>query len=237
MVHYQPQVRLASGQVAGLEALVRWRHPQRGLLLPAEFLAAAERTALMRPLTQHVLAASLAQARRWQQASRDVRVAVNVSGRDLADPALPDAVAGLLELSGVRPDLLCLEITETMLLTDADRAARSLQRLRQLGIRVSIDDFGTGYSSLAHLLQLPVGQIKVDRSFVKGLCSDRSAAAIVGASIHLAHDLGFEAVAEGVEDLASYEELAAMGCDVVQGDYVGRPMPADAIEAWLRARR
>ncbi len=234
VLHYQPLVSLKTGRATGMEALVRWQHPERGLLAPGEFIPLAERTGLVKPLSDWVLHAALAQACAWHAAGRELRVAVNLSVRNLLDPKLPDAIGGLLAArSDVNPAWLTLEITESVLMADPERAMKNLLRLRRLGMRLAIDDFGTGYSSLAYLQRLPVDEVKIDPSFVMGMTAEESSAPIVRATIELAHTLGFEVVAEGVENRPTWDLLLESGCDIVQGFYVSRPMPASAVGDWL----
>ena len=234
VLQYQPQVDVRSGVLTAVEALVRWHHPTRGLLSPDEFIPLAEQTRLIRPLSRFVLRAAVDQCRAWQLDGLDVRVAVNMSVHDLQDPDLPDNVAQLLASSGVVPDRLCIEITESALLADPQRACAILGRLRTLGVHTAIDDFGTGYSSLAYLKDLPLDELKIDRSFVQDMAEDAGARAIVRAVIDLAHDLGLQAIAEGVEDRATREVLASLGCDVAQGYYFSPPLTADGMAEWAR---
>ncbi len=233
LLYYQPQANVRDGALYGVEALVRWNHPERGLLAPTAFIPLAEETRLIGPLTQWVIRAALRQLAEWQAIGIDVRVAVNLSAHDIHDVAFPDRLAGLLAESGVAPDRLELEITEGILLADPRRARESLLRLRTLGIGIAIDDFGTGYSSLNYLQRLPVDELKIDRSFVGDMASEEGARAIVRAVIDLADDLGLRVVAEGVEDLATWEVLAALGCDAAQGYYFSPPLPAaELLLAW-----
>jgi diguanylate cyclase (GGDEF)-like protein/PAS domain S-box-containing protein len=229
VVHYQPKIDLATGAVAGAEALVRWQHPEHGLLGPGEFLPLAERSGVMRPLTLRVLDDALAQCAGWQAAGARLTVAVNLSAPNLLDLALPDDVARLLAKWRVDPSCLQLEITERIVAADPARVTEIMLRLRALGITLSLDDFGTGSSSLSYLRRLPVQELKIDRSFVMGMASDEQDAAIVGTTIRLAHDLRLRAVAEGVETQAQCERLTALGCDQAQGFHLGRPMPAAAL--------
>src|SRR5712691_3187071 len=234
VLHYQPQVEASSGALTSVEALVRWDHPLRGLLSPDQFIPLAEQTRLIGPLSRFVLRAALEQSREWQLQGRYLPVAVNLSVHDLHDPELPDRIADLLSTYGVSPDRLCLEITESALLADPQRAREILGRLRALGVRTAIDDFGTGYSSLAYLKDLPLDELKIDRSFVKDMAKEAGARAIVRAVIDLAHDLGLRAIAEGVEDPATVEVLASLGCDVAQGYYFSPPLTADQLLEWTR---
>jgi diguanylate cyclase (GGDEF)-like protein len=235
VVHYQPQVDLATGQVPGVEALVRWQHPVHGLLAPAAFVPAAERTGQIRALTLYTLERALAQAARWRAAGTPRRVAVNLSVRDLFDPTFAGHVAGLIDRYEVPEHGLELEITESMALVDPARAVEVLRALTRLGVVLSVDDFGTGFSSLAHLQRLPVHRLKIDRSFVARLHDDEASAAIVRSTIDLGRSLGMSVVAEGVEDDPTLLSLVEMGCDVAQGFGLGRPVPADELEASVAA--
>ncbi|MGX2994362.1 putative bifunctional diguanylate cyclase/phosphodiesterase [Streptomyces sp. JNUCC 64] len=234
-LHYQPKVRF-DGKVAGLEALVRWVHPERGRVPPDEFIAIAESSGLMPHLTEYVLETALAQVARWRSQGLQVPVAVNVSPRDVHTPGFAGAVAGRLARHGVPAGALQLEITEHVLLEDPQRAADTLAGLAGHGVKMSLDDFGTGYSSLVHLRRLPVSELKIDRSFVARLAVDNEDAEIVRCTVDLAHSLGLLVVAEGVEDDETWERLRDLGCDAVQGWLVAAAMPPDEATAWLLAR-
>ncbi|WOX21934.1 bifunctional diguanylate cyclase/phosphodiesterase [Streptomyces solicathayae] len=234
-LHYQPKVRF-DGQVAGLEALVRWVHPERGKVPPDEFIAIAESSGLMPHLTEYVLETALAQVARWRAQGLKVPVAVNVSPRDVHTPGFAGAVAARLARHGVPAGALQLEITEHVLLEDPQRAADTLAGLTGHGVKMSLDDFGTGYSSLVHLRRLPVSELKIDRSFVARLAVDTEDAEIVRCTVDLAHSLGLLVVAEGVEDDETWERLRDLGCDAVQGWLVAAAMPPSETTAWLRAR-
>jgi EAL domain-containing protein (putative c-di-GMP-specific phosphodiesterase class I) len=232
VVHLQPQVDLADGRVAGSEALVRWNHPTRGLLSPAQLLPAAEQAGLLRPLTDTVLELALTAAARWWH-RRPVPVSVNLSAANVSDLDLPSKVAAALARHGLPPQALTLELVEDTLMADPERGRAVLGELRRLGVRTSIDDYGTGYSSLAYLRHLPADELKLDRSLTADVGEDRRAAAIVEHTVALAHALGLRLVAEGVEDDATGAVLAALGCDVAQGYAIARPMPVDGFLAWL----
>jgi EAL domain-containing protein (putative c-di-GMP-specific phosphodiesterase class I) len=234
LLHHQPTASLRTGRIVGCEALVRWSHPQRGLVPPDEFITLAENTGLIRPLSRWVLNAGMQQCRAWHDQGLELPVSINLSTRDLHDPQLPDVVSGLLAHWRLGPRCLKLEITESAVMADAERAIDVLGRLRSMGIGISVDDFGTGYSSLSYLKRLPVDELKIDRSFVRQLASDDNDLAIVRATIALAHDLGLTVVAEGVEDQATWDTLTDLGCDVVQGYFLSRPLPADDLATWLR---
>ncbi|MFD5265874.1 putative bifunctional diguanylate cyclase/phosphodiesterase [Streptomyces sp. NPDC058335] len=234
-LHYQPKVRF-DGQVAGLEALVRWVHPERGKVPPDEFIAIAESSGLMPHLTEYVLDTALAQVARWRAQGLYVPVAVNVSPRDVHTPGFAGSVAARLARHGVPAAALQLEITEHVLLEDPQRAADTLNALTGHGVKMSLDDFGTGYSSLVHLRRLPVSELKIDRSFVARLAVDTEDAEIVRCTVDLAHSLRLLVVAEGVEDDETWERLRDLGCDAVQGWLVAAAMPPEETTAWLRAR-
>jgi diguanylate cyclase (GGDEF)-like protein len=232
-MHFQPKVALPTGEVVGVEALARWEHPERGWVPPDVFVPLAEHTGLVRRLTTSVLESSLAQCRRWADRGLDLPVAVNLSVRDLLDPGLPGQVMEMLDRYGLEARSLQLEITESSVMDQPARALDVLNALADLGLELAIDDFGTGYSSLAYLQRLPVRQLKIDRSFVTQLSDNESDAAIVRSTIDLGHSLALTVVAEGVEDARSLDILAEAGCDLAQGYHVARPMPGDAIEAWI----
>ncbi len=234
-LHYQPKLDLATGRVHGVEALVRWDHPTRGLLYPDSFLTLVEDAGLMRPLTVLVLGTALDQAARWRRDGRPLRVAVNLSASSLVDIDLPEQVTALLAERGVPACDLQLEITEDFLMADRERARHVLGRLRELGVTIAIDDFGTGYSSLAYLRDLPVDELKLDRSFVFPMADDARAAALVVSTISLALSLGLRMVAEGVEHASALAELTRQGCDEAQGYHLSRPVPAVELELWLDA--
>jgi diguanylate cyclase (GGDEF)-like protein len=228
-VLYQPIVRLDDGAFIGAEALVRWAHPDRGLLEPAQFIPLAEDTGVIVAIDRWVLAEACREAATWVGNGNRPAVSVNLSARDLPRPDLVDAVAGALAESGLDPDRLWLEITESVLMDDADMAVEALGRLRGLGLHLSVDDFGTGYSSLSYLRRFPVDSLKVDRSFVAGLKEDTGDAAIVEAVVSMAHSLHLSVIAEGVETDAQLTRLRGLGCEAAQGYYLAVPVPASAL--------
>jgi diguanylate cyclase len=232
VVHLQPQVDLSDGRVVGAEALVRWQHPVRGLLSPAALLPAAEQAGLLRPLADAVLELSLSAAALWWPEQR-VPVSVNLSAANVTDLDLPGKVAQALVRHGLPPQALTLELVEDTLMADPERGRTVLGQLRRLGIRTSIDDYGTGYSSLAYLRHLPADELKLDRSLTADVDYDRRAAAIVKHTVALAHELGLSLVAEGVEDVETFQGLQALGCDVAQGYAIARPMPVEDFLLWL----
>ncbi|MDA0184980.1 bifunctional diguanylate cyclase/phosphodiesterase [Solirubrobacter phytolaccae] len=234
VLHYQPKANLATGRTAGVEALVRWDHSERGFLYPDAFIALAENTGLIRELTLHVLDRALAQTRAWMDAGLDLHMAVNVSTRNLLDLTLPDQVEALLETHGVPADRLELEITETTIMADPPRAKAVLARLSQLGLSLAVDDFGTGYTSLGWLRDLPVTTLKIDKSFVMPLATSDGDAKIVRSIVQLGSSLGLQVVAEGVEDQASWDILRDLGCDLAQGYHLSKPQPVERLEAFLR---
>ncbi|WP_305782979.1 putative bifunctional diguanylate cyclase/phosphodiesterase [Symbioplanes lichenis] len=237
MLFYQPQIAVATGEVAGVEALLRWRHPERGMVGPEALLRVAEQTPVMRLLTARVLREVIAQLADWRAAGRPLRASVNVSVRDLHTPGIAGEIHDLLQRYAVPADLLQLEITESALMADPHRVLDTITRLDRLGVAISLDDFGTGYSSLQHLRRLPISEVKIDRSFVLGMAVDRGDAAIVRSVIDLAASLGLRVVAEGVEDERTWRLLAADGCHAAQGWFHARPMPAADFDDWLARYR
>ena len=233
VLHYQPKVSVRTAELGSVEALVRWHHPTRGLLAPDAFIPIAEGTAVIHPLTAEVLRQALIQARRWLEQGWTIPVAVNVSARSLQDVNFPAQVQRQLDDADVPSALLTLELTESAVMTDPGRALTVLQALDAMGVSLSIDDFGTGYSSMSYLKQLPVSELKIDRSFVMGLTTDADDVVLVQSAVDLGHNLGLNVVAEGVEDQATLSMLAAMGCDDLQGYFVSRPVPADRFGSWL----
>jgi len=232
-LHYQPKISTGTGTLSSVEALVRWRHPTLGLLWPDKFIPLAESTAIIHALTTEVLHLALSQARKWADAGRPIPVAVNISARSLLDPRFPAHVQELLDAHGVAPYLLSLELTETAVMADRDLALTVLLALDAMHVQLSIDDFGTGYSSMSYLKTLPVKELKIDRSFVMGMANDPGSAVIVRSAVDLGHNLGMTVVAEGVQDDAARGDLADMGCDLVQGYEICRPLPARELELWI----
>jgi len=236
-LYYQPQVDIASGEVVGVEALLRWRHPQRGLVDPEELIRVAEQTAVMSLLTRRVVADVVAQVGRWAQTGLRLRASVNVSVRDLHSGDIADDIVALLAKHDVPAHLIQLEITEGALMADPHRVLATIGRLDKIGLAIALDDFGTGYSSMQHLRRLPLTEVKIDRSFVLGMASDPDDAAIVRSIIELSGALGLRVVAEGVEDEPIWRALHAAGCDVAQGWFHARPMPAADLANWLARYR
>ncbi|WP_433796536.1 putative bifunctional diguanylate cyclase/phosphodiesterase [Actinoplanes sp. CA-252034] len=233
-VVFQPKIDPATGAVVGAEALSRWHHREHGFITPDLFVPLAEHSGLIRPLTVHVLGVALRNCAAWRRAGHDMHIAVNLSPNTLVDETLPDMVLRLLAENDVPPTALTLEITEGILMADSDDSLETLQRLRRLGIKISIDDFGTGYSSLGRLRDLPIDEVKIDKSFVRHAAHDQRDQALVRSIVQLGHALGLSVVAEGVEDETTYGYLADTGCDVVQGYHVSRPLPEDKFAVWLR---
>ena len=235
VLHYQPQVELRSGRVVGVEALVRWQHPTRGLLAPAHFIDIAEETGLIVPLGDWVLRTACAQNRRWQRAGHpQMRIAVNLSARQFAQPHLTESIASALRESELDPGDLELEITESLVMADVERAIGTLRELKALGVQLSVDDFGTGYSSLAYLKRFPIDVLKIDRSFVRDMTNNADDAAIVATVIALAHNLGLTVTAEGVEEPEQLEYLKQHGCDTVQGYLFSKPVATEALARMLQ---
>jgi diguanylate cyclase len=232
-LYYQPKLHLRSGLMTRAEVLMRWNHPQRGLLSPVAFIPVAERTGLIRPMTDWLLDHAVGQCRVWQDAGAPVHVAVNISARSLLDQSLPGKVQRILDFWRVDARFLKIEITESSIMEDPAHALAILSMLQSMGVRLSIDDFGTGYSSLTHLRELPVDEIKIDKSFVIGMTRSEADAAIVRTVIDLAHNLGKQVCAEGVEDRETWQMLMELGCDLAQGYWIGRPMNAAALMNWL----
>lgn len=233
VLHYQPKMELSDGTVRSVEALLRWYHPTRGIVPPNDFIPLAEQTGLISALTETVLRQALRQARVWKDEGRDISVSINLSARNLTDTRLPQLVKELLAQEDVEPNRLEVEVTETSAMADPARGAGVLRELSELGVAVSVDDYGTGYSSLSYLRSLPIGTLKIDRSFVTDMLSNEENAVIVRSTIELAHNLSLKVVAEGVEDGETYEALAGLGCHVAQGYYLSRPLPAADLAAML----
>jgi diguanylate cyclase (GGDEF)-like protein len=235
LLHYQPKVDLKSNAVIGAEALVRWRHPKRGLVPPNDFIALAEQGGLIKRLTRWVLGEAVGQCDAWRRGGTRLPVSVNLSARNLQDVQLLDEVPELLTRLKLEPDLLELEITETAVMADAPRAMETLRGLRAYGVGLAVDDFGTGYSSLVYLRKLPVNQLKIDKSFVIGMAArEQEDEIIVRSTTDLGHHLGLQVVAEGVEDRPTFDRLSLLGCDAAQGFYMARPMTAPDLGMWLR---
>jgi len=232
-LYCQAKVDMASGRVCGAEALVRWQHPQAGLVPPGEFIKLAEHAGLITPLTHWVLEAAFRQAYAWQEAGLALPLSINLSAHDMHDPELPDRIRGLFTTWGNRPELIQFELTESALLDDPMGALETLSRLKRMEVELFIDDYGTGYSSLRYLQQLPVDAIKIDQSFVACMVEDEDSAIIVRSTIELGHNLKLGIVAEGVENEATWASLATLGCDAAQGYFIGMPIRTDAFAEWV----
>jgi diguanylate cyclase len=232
VLHYQPQVELGRGRPVAAEGLVRWEHPHRGLLGPLEFIEVAERAGLIKDLTSHVIDLGLRDLRRWGDDGRKLSLSLNVSVRSLLDRRFPEEVEKLLTRHGVDGHALTLELTESSLMVDPELAKQTMRQLTELGVSVAIDDFGTGYSSLAYLTDLPIGELKIDKSFVRAMGTDSRNAIVVRSTIELAHNLGLRTVAEGIEDAYTFERLRALGCELAQGFHMSKPLPAAALLSW-----
>ena len=235
VVNYQPKIDLATGEAAGVEALVRWQHPELGLIAPDEFISIAEDTGLIKALTMSVLDQALERCRWWKDQGNEQHIAVNLSGRSLVDLDLPQAVAQVLRRWGLEGSSLTLEITETAMIDDHETAVKIITALHELGVQLSIDDFGTGYFSLSGLRDLPIDEIKIDRSFVSSMTAEEKDAFIVRSTILLGKNLGLRVVAEGVEDDATLNELRSLGCDHAQGYFMSRPLSGDQVMPWMLA--
>jgi EAL domain-containing protein (putative c-di-GMP-specific phosphodiesterase class I) len=235
-MRYQPKLSLNTDEVHSVEALVRWQHPTRGVVPPVDFIPIAEGTGLILPLTLHTLDLAIAQARTWMDRGEAIQVAVNLSPRCLLEVDFAASVQAVLDRHGLPARLLRLEVTESTVMAEPARALAILDELQQLGILLSIDDFGTGYSSLSYLQRLPVDELKIDRSFITHMLANSRDGAIVRSAIDLGHSLGLSVVAEGVEDTSTLAALVNLGCDVVQGYYVARPMSPGLLTDWLDAR-
>jgi EAL domain-containing protein (putative c-di-GMP-specific phosphodiesterase class I) len=236
-LHVQPKISLENGQVVGMEALVRWVHPERGNVFPDEFIPFAEQTGFIRVLTRWVMERSAELCRELSLKGHHLKVSVNLSTRDLLDQDLPAKFADLLARHKLTPGSFCLEITESAIMDDPVRAQNTLERLSAMGLDLSIDDFGTGYSSLAYLKRLPVNELKIDKSFVLNMEKDEGDTKIVRSTIDLGHNMGLRVVAEGIESEAVWRLLAELGCDQGQGYFMSRPIPGDQMIAWLEKWR
>ena len=232
-LHYQPQVDLISSSVIGVEALLRWHHPQKGFIPPDEFIPLAERSGLITPITELVLNKAFHQYNTWRRAGIHLNVSINLSAKNLHDARLPANIGRLLGAWNIPPNDVHLEITESAMMADPFKAKKILLEFNAMGISLAVDDFGTGYSSLAYLKQLPVNSIKIDKSFVLNMTTDRNDASIVRATIDLAHHLDLKVVAEGVENKETLSTLLDLGCDIAQGYYISKPVPADELVRWL----
>ena len=233
VLHYQPKAQLEDGTIEGVEALVRWQHPTRGTIPPGLFIPLAEETGLIKPITDWVVDTALRQARAWREQGIALVISVNLSARNLHDPALGSHIAEMMRKWSAAGDWMCLEITESAVMEDPEAAIEGLNGLADMGLELSMDDYGTGYSALNYLKHLPLSEIKIDRSFVANVITDQTDALIISSTIELGHQLGLRVVAEGVETEDDWEGLQLLGCDVAQGYFLGRPMPPHELADWL----
>lgn len=232
-LHYQPKVSMPQSRICGVEALARWQHPTRGMICPDEFVPLAEQSGLIEPLTQWVLETALGQLAAWRKAGLDLTMSVNLSAKSLHSHDLAKRIEATLGALGLNASTLMLEITESAIISDAARARRTVAELHEMGVAISIDDFGTGYTSLSHVRELPVQEIKVDKSFVMNMTQTPDDRVIVGTLIELGHNLGLQVVAEGVENASVWEMLNKLGCNIAQGYYMSKPLEAEAVRRWV----
>nr|WP_230404510.1 GGDEF domain-containing phosphodiesterase [Undibacterium sp. LX40W] len=233
-LYYQPKVKLKDNTISEVEALIRWIHPKRGVIPPDQFIPFAESTGFIGIITEWVIQQALHQRRAWQEKALPLTISINISARDLLNPKLPSVFSELMNRYQAEPHWLSLEITESAIMTDPKSALEVLNQLRIKGLRMSIDDFGTGYSSLAYLKKLPVNELKIDKSFITDMENNPDDAVIVRSTIDLGHNMGLTVIAEGVENQATWDALAHMGCDAIQGYFVSRPLAAETLENWLQ---
>lgn len=236
VLHYQPQINISSGELTGAEALVRWEHPEHGLIYPDLFIGLAEESGLIADLTAQVIRMAMDQVLKWKFANHVIPVSVNISAENITSLSLPEQLSNMLNKHELEPTMLTLEVTESALMGQLVTSLDILTRLRMKKINLSIDDFGTGYSSLSQLYRMPFTELKVDQSFVMNILSDEEAKGIVKTCIILGHELNMQVVAEGVEDLDTLEILKDMGCDIAQGYHIARPMPAESLLPWIQSR-
>ncbi|WP_051906450.1 putative bifunctional diguanylate cyclase/phosphodiesterase [Methylomarinum vadi] len=232
-LYYQAKVALQTGELFGVETLVRWHHPKHGFIPPDEFIIMAERTRMIRPLTVWVIKEAFRQCALWHAQGKDLTVSINLSTRDLHDPELPDLISGIAASTGIKPKWMIFEITESSIMTDPDSALEIIKRLNRMGYQFSIDDYGTGYSSLAYLKKMPLAELKIDRSFVMDILSSENDEVIVNATINLAHNLGLHVTAEGVENEEIMTKLTDLGCDLAQGYHLNKPLPVIEFNQWM----
>jgi predicted signal transduction protein with EAL and GGDEF domain len=235
-LYYQPKLDFKRQAITSVEALLRWNHPEHGMVPPDRIIPMAEQTGVIQKLTQWVLEKALQQQVCWRETGADINVSVNLSAYDLRDTSLPETVSELLAATTTSPDKLTLEVTESAMMSDLGNATDLLSRIKEMGVGIAIDDFGTGFSSLSYLKKLPVRELKIDKSFVINMSHDESDAMIVHSTIDLAHNLGLIVVAEGVENQEVLERLQALGCDLIQGYHLCHPLPPDQLENWLREK-
>lgn len=232
VLHYQPQIDIATGQLKGAEALVRWQHPERGLIYPNFFISMAEKNHLIEDLTSQVISMSMHQGRHWQDAGLNLRISVNISAENITGLSLPEQLSKMLVDSNLDPEMLTLEVTESAIMGELVTSLDILTRLRMKGFGLSIDDFGTGYSSLSQLHRIPFTELKIDQSFIMSMKNDDESKAIVKTCVLLGHELNMEVVAEGIETQEVFNILKDLGCDIAQGYHLARPMPHDQFLEW-----
>ena len=237
VLHFQPKIEMQSGTTTHVEALIRWIHPERGFIPPSEFIPFAEHTGFIRTITLKVIQKAVQQCRLWQDKGLTMVISFNISSRDLINPELPNLVENELAKSGLDPHCIAIEVTESGFMEDPAQALEILNRLNKLGVSLSIDDYGTGYSSLSYIKKLPVQELKIDQSFVKNMVTDKDDATIVKSTIDLGHNMGLKVVAEGVEDVESWNLLKQLGCDYAQGYFMSKPLPAQQFEVWLASAK
>ncbi|VAW56872.1 diguanylate cyclase/phosphodiesterase (GGDEF & EAL domains) with PAS/PAC sensor(s), partial [hydrothermal vent metagenome] len=236
VLHYQPQVKICNGELTGVEALVRLEHPEHGLIYPEMFVELAERTHLIKDLTEHVITQAINQALYWKSQHLNLQISLNISADNITSLSLPEQLSTMLKKHSLDPSRLTLEVTESALMGKLITSLDILTRLRLKGIELSIDDFGTGYSSLSQLYRMPFTELKVDQSFVINMINDDEASGIVKTCIMLGHELNMLVVAEGVENIETLERLSSLGCDIAQGYYIAKPMPAEELIPWIKKR-
>lgn len=237
VLHYQPQINIKSGELSGVEALVRWQHPEKGMIFPDQFIALAEENNLINALTERVIYLAVTQNKRWQDEGLEIGISVNVSAENIIHLNLPEKLKNLTEQYGVKSENIVLELTESAVMGELTTSLDVLNRLRMKGFSLSIDDFGTGYSSLSHLYQAPFTELKIDQKFIMQMLEDTEAMVIVKICIMLGQMLGMDIVAEGVETQEIFDELNNMGCDIAQGYFLSRPIPADDLLDWVNSRK
>ncbi len=233
-LHYQPKISLENNEVYGAESLVRWNHPKHGFISPDEFIPMAERTRMIKPLTLWVLKSAFQQCAKWRQQGYDFIISVNLSTKDLHDPELPDVISGIAVSTNVNPEWIILEITESSIISQPELTLEILHRLHKMGYKLSIDDYGTGYSSLSYLKKMPLTELKIDRSFVQDMVNSDNDDVIVRATINLAHNLGLQVTAEGIETSEVMEKLKSYQCDIIQGFYISKPLPVSKFDEWIK---
>jgi EAL domain-containing protein (putative c-di-GMP-specific phosphodiesterase class I) len=233
-LYYQPKIDIKNDTLFGAEALIRWNHPTHGFISPEEFIPMAERTRTIKTLTLWVLKRAFLQCAEWHKQGLEIKVSINLSAKDLLDPNLPDIIAGVTASTKIKPEWIILEITESSIMTDPERALGVIERINKMGFELAVDDFGTGYSSLAYLKKMPLSELKIDKSFVLDINKNENDAIIVKATINLAHNLGLLVTAEGVENEHILNKIKEYGCDIVQGYYFAKPLSVADFNDWMK---